>query len=199
MAGFQKHLLAGALASTMWIAGGGAGLAQSAEQAERLDGLFAELAEPDRPDWSRTEAEIVRLWSQSGSPAMDLLLQRASKAIEAEDYDLAIEHLSALVDHAPDFAEGWNARATAFFLMGEYSLSLADIEHVLALNPRHFGALEGLGAIFEELGEPALALRALRAAHDINPEPSERAGEPRASRAENGSGRALIPQGSRRE
>ncbi len=174
MAGFQKRLRAGAVASLvsiagLWVAGAGPGAAQSAEQAARLDELLAQLAEPDRPDWSRTEAEIVRIWSRSGSPAMDLLLGRAREAIEAEAYRLAVEHLSALVDHAPEFAEGWNARATAFYFLGEYSLSLADIEHVLALNPRHFGALEGLAAIMEELDEPELALRALQAAHAINP------------------------------
>ncbi len=147
----------------------GVGLAQTAEREARLEELFGELAQPDRPDWSRTESEIVRLWSQSGSPAMDLLLGRASAAMEAEDYALAVEHLSAIVDHAPDFAEAWNARATAFYLLEEYALSMADIERTLALNPRHFGALEGLAAIFEQLDEPELALRALRAAHEINP------------------------------
>lgn len=174
MAGFQKRLLAGAVASLvsisgLWVAGAGISAAQTVEQTARLDELLAKLAEPDQPDWSQTEAEIVRIWSQSGSPAMDLLLGRATAAIEAEDYPLAVEHLSALIDHAPDFAEGWNARATAFYFMGEYSLALSDIEHVLALNPRQFGALEGLGSILEELDQPELALRALKAAQEINP------------------------------
>lgn len=143
--------------------------APAVDDAAKLDALFAQLAEPDREDWQRIEGEIARIWSKSGSDAMDLLLRRGSEAVEAEDYGAAIEHYSALIDHAPDFAEGWNARATAFYLLGEYALSLADIEHVLALNPRHFGALEGLAAIFEELDEPELALQALQAAQDINP------------------------------
>jgi tetratricopeptide (TPR) repeat protein len=100
---------------------------------------------------------------------MDLLLRRGAEAMEAEDYAAAIEHLTALTDHAPDFAEGWNARATAFFLMGEYALSLADIERTLALNPQHFGALGGLAAIFEQSGRPDLALAALRAVGEITP------------------------------
>jgi len=168
MTEFQKRLIAGVLSSALWLSAG-AVPAQTAGQAARLDELFTELAEPGREDWPRIEAEIVRLWSQSGSPAMDLLLRRAADAIEAEDYAAAVEHLSALTDHAPEFAEGWNARATAFYLLDEYALSMADIERTLALNPRHFGALEGLASILEELGESELALKALEAAHDINP------------------------------
>ncbi|WP_290749327.1 hypothetical protein [Amaricoccus sp.] len=157
--------LAGALAAPP------AALAQSqaAERAEKLDVLLAELAEPGREDWSSIETEIQRLWSQSGSPAMDLLLRRGEEAMQAEDYGAAVEHFSALIDHAPSFAEAWNARATAFFYMDEYSLSLADIERTLALNPRHFGALEGLAAIFEAMEQPELALDATRAALAINP------------------------------
>lgn len=164
--GFQKRLFAAAVASALWIA---PSVAQADDDAARLDELHAQLAEPGREDWTRVEAEIVRLWSQSGSPAMDLLLRRAGEAMEAEDHEAAVEHLSALVDHAPGFAEGWHARATAFYHMGEFSLALADIRRTLALNPRHFGALEGLGAILEEMNQPEHALRAVRAAEEINP------------------------------
>ncbi len=169
MVRFKKRLLAGAVASALLIGSGSAASAQNAAQSARLDELFVQLAEPDSSDWSRIEAEIVRLWSQSGSPAMDLLLRRATEAMDTQDYAGAIEHLSALTDHAPGFAEGWNARATAFYFLDEYSLSMADIQRTLALNPRHFGALEGLAAILEELGQPDLALRALSAAKAINP------------------------------
>lgn len=137
--------------------------------ARRLDDLLAQLAEPGREDWQQIETKIVRIWSKSGSDSMDLLLRRGNEAMQAEDYPAAIEHLSALVEQAPDFAEGWNARATAYYLMGEYSLSMADIEHVLALNPKHFGALAGLAAMLEDLGEPGLALKALLAAQKLNP------------------------------
>ena len=164
MAVFRKLLLAGAVASTAALAGSAAD-----ERADRLDALFAELAEPGREDWARIEREIQRLWSQSGSPAMDLLLRRGSEAMGASDHEGAVEHLSALTDHAPQFAEGWNARATAFFYMGEYSLSLGDIQRTLALEPRHFGALEGMAAILEEMGRVDVALEALRAAHRLNP------------------------------
>jgi tetratricopeptide (TPR) repeat protein len=100
---------------------------------------------------------------------MDLLLQRGRDAMEAGDLTAAIEHLTALTDHAPDFAEGFNTRATAYFQQGLYGPSLKDIARTLALNPRHFGALMGLGTIFEEMGQPQRALEAYRAAHAIHP------------------------------
>jgi tetratricopeptide (TPR) repeat protein len=166
---FRKRQLAALLAALLWL-GAEPGSAQAApEDAARLDALFADLAEPGREDWQRIEGEINRLWSRSGSDAMDLLLRRGRQAIEAGDYAAAVEHLTALTDHAPDFAEGWNARATAFFLMDEYALSIADIERVLALNPRHFGAMMGLATMLEQMGETGYALQALRAVQALNP------------------------------
>lgn len=137
--------------------------------AEKLDALMAELAQPGRDDWQEIENKVERIWSKSGSAAMDLLLRRGNDAMAAEDYPGALEHLSALIEQAPDFAEGWNARATTYYLMGEYSLSIADVEHVLALNPRHFGALAGLAAMLEDMGEPDLALKALLQVQKLNP------------------------------
>jgi len=170
MVRIRNHLAAYAVASSLasWLCA--PALAQSsAEDGERLETLFTELAEPGREDWNRVESEINRIWSRSGSPAMDMLLRRGSEAMEAEDHRAAIEHLTALTDHAPDFAEGWNARATAFYVSGEYALAIADIERVLALEPRHFGAISGLAIMLEEMGENALALGALRMVHEINP------------------------------
>lgn len=139
------------------------------EGSERLDELYAELQTPDLPHWEAVESQIWDEWSRSGSPAMDLLLQRGREAMEAEDMAAAIDHLSALTDHAPEFAEGWNARATAFYQMDNFGMSLADIERTLVLNPRHFGALGGLAAILEQLDQPRAALSAYRAAHTIHP------------------------------
>jgi tetratricopeptide (TPR) repeat protein len=171
MSGFRKVQLAIAAAAALWLAPGPPGFAQSQDpdQAARLDELFAELAQPKREDWERIEGEITRIWSSSGSPAMDLLLSRGNEALKAEDYGAALEHFSALIDHAPDFAEGWNGRATTYYLMGEFSLSIADVEHVLVLNPRHFGALAGLAFMFEQMEEPELALQALTAVQKLNP------------------------------
>lgn len=177
MVRFRKRQLAVALVAGLAALPGGRAAAHGEEpaaagvmsDAAKLEALFAELAEPGREDWQRIENEITRLWSRSGSQSMDLLLRRGNDAVEAGDLDAALEHFSALTDHAPDFAEGWNGRATTFFLMGEYALSISDVEHVLALNPRHFGALSGLAMMFESLGEDELALKALRAVQALNP------------------------------
>jgi tetratricopeptide (TPR) repeat protein len=168
MGRFRKSQLAAAAAAALWLAPGPAP-AQVQDESARLDELLGQLAEPGREDWEKVEGEITRIWSQSGSPSMDLLLARGNEALEAEDYPAALEHFSALVDHAPGFAEGWNARATTYFLMGEFTLSIADVEHVLVLNPRHFGALAGLGFMLEQMDEPDMALRAFKAAQELNP------------------------------
>jgi tetratricopeptide (TPR) repeat protein len=168
MAWFRKRQLVSALVAALWLAPAPAP-AQTAEDTAKLEELFVELAEPGREDWERVEGEITQIWSRSGSPSMDLLLRRGNEALEAEDYATALEHFSALTDHAPEFAEGWNARATTFYLMGEFSLSISDVEHVLALEPRHFGALAGLGFMFEAMDEPELALKALHAVQALNP------------------------------
>jgi len=154
------------------LIGPGRLLAQSEDtrpQAEILDGLFAELADPAVEDWQRVEQDIWREWSKSGSAAMDLLLQRSKMEMAAGNLDAAIEHLTALTDHAPEFAEGWNARATAYYTAGLFGPSIEDIRITLALNPRHFGALSGLGMILEELEKPQDALRAYEAARAIHP------------------------------
>lgn len=134
-----------------------------------LDALYTELAQPELENWQEVEAKIWREWSRSGSAAMDLLLQRGRRAMQAGDLPKAIDHFTALTDHAPDFAEGWNARATAFFNAEEFGLSISDIQRTLALNPRHFGALQGLGRMLEELEREKEALVAYQAAAAIHP------------------------------
>ncbi|WP_245924580.1 tetratricopeptide repeat protein [Aliiroseovarius pelagivivens] len=139
------------------------------DSKEQLDDLFSQLQTADDSNWEALEDEIWELWSRSGSDAMDLLLQRGQNALEKGDLERAIAHLSALTDHAPSFAEGWNARATAFYMSGELGLSLNDIAQTLSLEPRHFGALTGLGLILEELGNETRALEAYRHALAIHP------------------------------
>lgn len=152
------------------LAGGGSAAAQEAHP-DRLgeDQLLERLADPDQAGWRQIEERLRLEWSKSGSPAMDLLLQRGQKAIEAEDYAAAIEHLTALTDHAPDFAEGWNLRATVHFRMERYGLALEAVRRTLTLNPNHFAAMTGLGIILESMGQDSQALVVLRRAHSINP------------------------------
>jgi tetratricopeptide (TPR) repeat protein len=145
-----------------------AGAQDEAARKAREDALFAELL-GEHADWERIEREVLALWSQSGSDAMDLLLERGRFSMEMGDLDGAIGHFTALTGLAPDFAEGWNARATAFFLAGDYGLSIADVERTLALNPRHFGALSGLGIMLEAMGRNADALDAYLAAQALHP------------------------------
>ncbi len=131
--------------------------------------LLRELKDPQNTAWQRTESDLQREWSRSGSASMDLLLQRGRDAMETGDTQEAIEHLTALTDHAPDFAEGWNALASAYFQAGKFGPAVDDIRRTLALNPNHYGALSGLGMILEDMGYDASARDAYRAAQAIHP------------------------------
>ena len=139
--------------------------ADPAELEALLEGL--QTAEPAAAE--QIEGRIYELWSQSGSPSMDLLLQRGRAALEDGNTPRAVEHFSALIDHAPMFAEGYNGRATAYFRDGRYGLSLNDIQRTLDLNPQHFGAMTGLALILEELGEIDGALLAWREVERLHP------------------------------
>ena len=144
-------------------------MSATAQDVVKLDELFTRLKTAEEQEAGRIETEIWIEWSKSGSPAMDLLLQRGRDAMELGDTIQAIEHFSAIIDHTPEFAEAWNARATAYYMAGEFGPSVADIAHVLQLNPRHFGALSGLAMILEESGKPERALEVYRAALAIHP------------------------------
>jgi len=134
-----------------------------------MDALYDRLAGATIEDAPRIEREIMQEWSKSGSPAMDLLLQRGNDALLAGDFEAAIDHFTALTDHAPDFAEGWNGRAQALYQAGLYGQAVEDVGRVLTLNPHHFGAIAGLAAMFEEMDRPEQALEAYRAAFAIHP------------------------------
>ena len=134
-----------------------------------LNKLFESLGQSEQENWQSIENAIWREWSDSGSRSMNLLLNRGKKAMSDGKMTLAIDHFTALTDHAPNFAEGWNMRATAYFGAGLYSLSIADIGRTLALNPRHFGAMQGLGRMLEEMDDTDNALKAYAAALAIHP------------------------------
>jgi tetratricopeptide (TPR) repeat protein len=139
-------------------------------RAERLDALFDTLAAVESPEAAKAaEREILRVWLQSGSDTVDLLMDWTMTAMDEEDYPLALDFLDRIITLEPGYVEGWNRRATIHFLNDDYAKSIADIEQVLAIEPRHFGALAGLGTILRELGDERLALDAYRQALALDP------------------------------
>ncbi|WP_244430309.1 tetratricopeptide repeat protein [Roseivivax halodurans] len=137
---------------------------------ERSDELLKRLAgAEDHVAADKAERELRLEWSRSGSAAMDLLLKRGRDALEVNQPEKAIEHLTALTDHAPGFAEGWFSLATAYYVEEMYGPAAYALEHVLALNPDHFGALQGLGAIYDHLEMPKKAHEAYARAAEIRP------------------------------
>jgi tetratricopeptide (TPR) repeat protein len=147
-----------------------AGRAAADQQDGRLDDLFARLQSTS----SRAEAEVAQqqiwqIWIESDDGFANRLMQGGIEAMASRQHVLALEYFDRLVAHAPDFAEGWNKRATVYYLLGDYRASVLDIERTLELEPRHFGALSGLGLIYDAIDEPAAALRSFEAALALNP------------------------------
>lgn len=138
--------------------------------AAKLDDLYNRLAKSaDAGEAGRIEAEIRIEWAKSGSPSMDLLLQRGTDALSIGDSKAAIEHLTALIDHAPGFNEAYTARAAAYYASGEIGPALADLQHALQADPRNFDALVTVGMLLEESNKPEKALEAYRAVQAIHP------------------------------
>lgn len=146
-----------------------AGSAQVYNDDLQLSELFDELAQAGPQEAAAIEDEIARELARSGSDAMDLLLERGEAALEAQDFEAAINHFTALVDHAPDFPEAYNGRATAYYLTGLYGPAMKDIAQVLTLEPRHFAAMSGLALILEETGDSEGALKVLHEIAEIHP------------------------------
>ena len=122
------------------------------------------------PDDTSAEAIENRIWAQwlaSGSDTVNLLMVRVKNLMEKEDYDLAVRMLDAIIEIRPQYAEAWNRRATVFYLKKDYVSALADLRQVLRREPRHFGALSGLGTIMQDIGDEKHALDAYRAALDV--------------------------------
>jgi tetratricopeptide (TPR) repeat protein len=140
------------------------------DRTHNLDFLFGALkVAPDEASAKHIEERIWALWLVSGSDTCNLLMVRAKAAVDGEDYDLAIRLLDAIIELKPGYVEAWNRRATVFFLKHDYGSALFDIQQVLKREPRHFGALAGLGAIMQDIGDEKDALTAYRRALDIDP------------------------------
>ena len=140
------------------------------DRAHNLDFLFGALkAAPDDETAKAIEQRIWALWMISRSDTANLLMARVQKAVEEKDLDLAITLLDAIVKIKPDYVEAWNRRATIYYMKKDYGRSLADIQHVLRLEPRHFGALTGLGLILQDIGDDKQALEVYRRALAVYP------------------------------
>ena len=138
-------------------------------QNSKIDSLFMKLKDEDTKNYQEIEEKIWSEWRKSGSTKSDLLLRCGMDAMSRGDFIASVEHLSAAIDYTPNFAEAWNMRATVFFLMKKYNLSVSDIQQTLKLNPRHFGALSGLGMIFERSGKPKQALEVYKKLLEVHP------------------------------
>ena len=141
-----------------------------ADRTRGLDFLFGALkAAPDEASAKHVEARIWALWMQTPSDTAMLLMVRAKAAMDAQKADVALKLLDSVVKLRPDYIEAWNRRATLYYLKNDYTRSLEDIQQVLIREPRHFGALAGLGMIMQDLGEDKRALEAFRKALAVNP------------------------------
>lgn len=131
--------------------------------------LLEQLKSADAVQGKKIARDIKRKWAISGSASADFLLKRGRDALRAKKVDAAIEHLTALTDHAPDFAEGWHSRASAYYQKNLYGPAIEDLGRALTLNPSHFDAMQGLGAIFEQLGDPTRAYEVYEQVLAIHP------------------------------
>ncbi len=142
----------------------------NAARAKNLDFLLGALkVAPDEESAKAVEARIWSIWMTTPSDTAALLMVRARSAMESKDYEVAIKLLDAVIKLRPDYIEGWNRRATVYYMQNDYTHSMEDIQEVLRREPRHFGALAGLGMILQETGDDKHALDAFRRALAINP------------------------------
>jgi Flp pilus assembly protein TadD len=139
--------------------------------AGALDRLFESLREAPSPELARGIEQVIwSIWLRSGDDEIDRLVALSIQAMNAQDFPSALSYLDKVVALDPSFAEGWNKRATVHFLAQDYARSLEDIRRVLSLEPRHFGALSGLGMILERTGASDQALEAFRRALAVHPQ-----------------------------
>lgn len=146
-----------------------------AQQADLRDEdvLLQQLQQATPEQAIGIERQLKALWAKSGSASADLLLERGREALDDGDVQTAMDHFTALTDHAPEFAEGWHARASAFFGMERFGMAAADLEYALTLNPNNYEAIYGLGLIFEVLDQPDKAYDAYSRALAIHPHHEE--------------------------
>ena len=131
--------------------------------------LLKALHDRDEATRALAQASIWRVWSRSGDAKVDELFERGVQEMNIGAIELAIETFTSVITNKPEFAEGWNKRATLYFLAGEFDKSLKDCDEVLKRNPLHFGVLAGYGQIYFQLEQPERALDFFQRALKINP------------------------------
>jgi len=134
-----------------------------------LPQLSSALRDSDPLVRDLAESAMWQVWSRSGDPAIDRLFARGLEQMQARQGEEAVETFGEIIRRRPEFAEGWNKRATVYYLLGEYKKSLADCDEVMKRNPYHFGALSGYGMIYMQLDQPAQALEYFERALRVNP------------------------------
>jgi tetratricopeptide (TPR) repeat protein len=163
----RQTLLAPALLALLV---GLAGTAAADQRDPTLPPLFKSLkTATSSHEAGAVEDRIWEIWAETGDPVLDKLMVQSSDAMGRSDFSAALQDINQIVARKPDFAEGWNKRATVHYLMGDYEKALSDIDRTLELEPRHFGALSGLGLTNMKLGNDAAAVDAFRRVLAIDP------------------------------
>jgi len=141
-----------------------------AKRAILLDDLYAHLATAsDEESAERFAQAIERIWLTSGSDTVNVLMERALRAVHEKNPEFALKLLDTVVELAPDYAEGWNRRAYVYYTQNDFERALGDLRRVLALDPSHFKALDGLGQILREIGEKKAALQVYQRLNEVHP------------------------------
>lgn len=160
-------LLPAALALGFALGGTGA---RADQNDPRLEALFSELkGAGDFRSANVVEMTIWHIWVDSDDAVVRTLMGQGLEAMARRDYRAALGKFDQIVKIAPDYAEGWNKRATVLYLLGDFARSLHDIDRTLKLEPRHFGALSGRGLVYIELDDEKRALESFEAALKIHP------------------------------
>jgi tetratricopeptide (TPR) repeat protein len=144
------------------------GLARNGRMAD-APVLVAALRDPDESIRQAAEQALWIVWSRSGNAQVDKLFAQGLEEMNGGRFDDGIATFTRVIELAPEFAEGWNKRATLYFITGDYRKSLADCDQVMKRNPAHFGALAGYGQIYLRLDDPERALEYFKRALAVNP------------------------------
>lgn len=137
---------------------------------KRLDALFEQLQMTEDPNEAAVLTQAIwEIWHESEDPAVKALMQQGLHEMAQQKYVAALATFSNMIEFDSEFAEGWNKRATVYYLLGDYRASVLDIDRTLELEPRHFGALSGLGLIMLAMGNDTAALAAFESALAVNP------------------------------